>query len=73
MLAEIAKNHDELRELCEKAVSVEWHNSHAAEIAKAEAEVSEMEETISIAKSSTVKYLQKLLQNKVNWISYLQR
>ncbi len=50
VLAEIAKNHDELRELCEKAVSVEWHNSHAAEIAKAEAEVSEMEETISIAK-----------------------
>ncbi|OUO34524.1 hypothetical protein B5F88_15765 [Flavonifractor sp. An306] len=51
VLAEIAKNHDELRELCEKAVSVEWHNSHAAEIAKAEAEVSEMEETISIAKN----------------------
>lgn len=50
VLAEIAKNHDELRELCEKAVSVEWHNSHAAEIAKAEAEVSEMEGTISIAK-----------------------
>ena len=50
VLAEIAKNHDELRELCEKAVSVEWHNSHAAEISKAEAEVSEMEETISIAK-----------------------
>lgn len=26
-----------------------------------------------LQKSSTVKYLQKLLQNKVNWISYLQR
>lgn len=50
VLAEIAKNHDELRELCEKAVSVEWHDSHAAEIAKAEAVVSRMEETISIAK-----------------------
>ena len=57
VLAEIAKNHDELRELCEKAVSVEWHNSHAAEIAKAEAEVSEMEETISIAKKQHSKIL----------------
>ena len=60
VLAEIAKNHDELRELCEKAVSVEWHNSHAAEIAKAEAEVSEMEETISIAKKQHSKILAEI-------------
>lgn len=50
ILAQIAIHHDGLRELCEKAVSEKWHDSHAAEIAKAEAEVSEMEETISIAK-----------------------
>ena len=60
VLAEIAKNHDELRDLCEKAVSVEWHNSHAAEIAKAEAEVSEMEETISIAKKQHSELLAKI-------------
>lgn len=50
ILAQIAIHHDGLRELCEKAVSEKWHDSHAAEIAKAEAEVSEMEDTISIAK-----------------------
>lgn len=42
VLAQIAKNHDELRELCERAVSLEWHNSHATEIAEAEAEVAEV-------------------------------
>lgn len=42
ILAQIAIHHDGLRELCEKAVSEKWHDSHAAEIAKAEAEVSEI-------------------------------
>ena len=73
VLAEIAKNHDELRELCEKAVSVEWHNSHAAEIAKAEAEVSEMEETISIAKKQHSELLAEIATKQVNLIGYLQR
>lgn len=50
ILAQIAIHHDGLRELCEKTVSEEWYDSHAAEIAKAKAEVSEMEDTISIAK-----------------------
>ena len=42
VLAKIAIHHDGLRGLCEETVSQQWHNSHAAEIAEAEAEVAEI-------------------------------
>lgn len=60
VLAEIAQNHDGLRELCEKAVSVEWRSSHAAEIAEAKAKISEMEQTISIAKKQHRELLEEI-------------
>lgn len=47
VLGEIAKNHEGLREICEKAIAEEWKESHETEIAKAKAEVSEMEQKIS--------------------------
>lgn len=42
ILAKIAMHHDGLRELCEEALSQKWQNSHAAEIAEAEAEAAEV-------------------------------
>lgn len=42
VLAQIAMHHDELRKLCEDAVSQSWEKSHAAEIAAAKAEVADI-------------------------------
>lgn len=47
VLAQIAIHHDGLRGLCEETVSQKWRNSHAAEIAEAEAEVAEVKSKVA--------------------------
>lgn len=60
ILAQIARHHDGLRKLCEKAIAQEWHDAHDAEIAEAEKKVSEIKEAITVAQKRHSELLEEI-------------
>lgn len=60
VLAQIALCHDELRLQCEEIVSKKWREDHAAEIAKAEQQLADIEKAISSAEEKRNELLEEI-------------